>query len=157
MCLCQKIFWPKKLKCPVSQIWYCWKKPGTEIPDLLRSSWTASDAGIILEKLKNTNQIELRSRRIFLEENISQVILNEFTGNEILTYLVNTIKSKKGETPYSFVSGMSAFDYLKKDEVVINQWLADDLKVRKGDSLQVDFYVIGSMRKLVEERTSFVV
>ncbi len=133
------------------------ENPGTETSDLLRSSWTASDAGIILEKLKNTNQIELRSRRIFLEENISQVILNEFTGNEILTYLVNTIMSKKGETPYSFASGMSAFDYLKKDEVVINQWLADDLKVRKGDSLQVDFYVIGSMRKLVEERTSFVV
>ena len=41
------------------------------------------------------------------------------------------------------------------DEIVINQWLADDLGAKVGDSVDLSYYVIGPERKLHEDRSRF--
>jgi ABC-type lipoprotein release transport system permease subunit len=44
---------------------------------------------------------------------------------------------------------------LRDDEIVINQWLADDLAARPGDDLRLTYFVVGPMRHLEEQSRSF--
>ena len=46
-------------------------------------------------------------------------------------------------------------DDMKDDEIIINQWLADDLSVKEGDVIEIDYFVVSSMRKLVEQTSKF--
>ena len=44
---------------------------------------------------------------------------------------------------------------MRDDEIVINQWLADDLQAKAGDSLQLSYFVLGTIRRLQEKQNSF--
>jgi putative ABC transport system permease protein len=44
---------------------------------------------------------------------------------------------------------------MKDDEIIINQWLADDLGAEVGDSLELTYYVMGLSRKLEQQSSSF--
>jgi len=46
---------------------------------------------------------------------------------------------------------------LAGDQVVINQWLADDLGAKPGDRLTMSYYIVGPMRRLVERQAGFTV
>ncbi len=65
-------------------------------------------------------------------------------------------------TPYSMISalGKSSLNTIipsdmADDEIVINQWLADDLQVGAGDKLALTYYVMGPLRKLRERMRVF--
>ena len=77
---------------------------------------------------------------------------------EVLTYLVNLLSVGTNQTPYSMVSAVGA-PYtpadLKDDEIVVNQWLADDLKVGPGDSVSVSYFVADSGSQLIERTNTF--
>ncbi|MEZ5072365.1 MAG: FtsX-like permease family protein [Bacteroidales bacterium] len=68
-----------------------------------------------------------------------------------ITYFVNRFRLGEGVTPYSFVSTLPATQVAAGD-ILINQWLADDLQARPGDSLQLDYFHVGPLREL-EERS----
>jgi putative ABC transport system permease protein len=44
---------------------------------------------------------------------------------------------------------------MQDDEILINQWLADDLEAKEGDLVDLTYFVIGPMRKLVEQKSVF--
>ena len=103
--------------------------------------------------------VEVRSERIFMEPRIAEKI----EGEPILTYLVNTLATEVGETPYSMVTAVSGESAMflptqpGEEEVVINDWLADDLRAQIGDELTMDYFVVESGSKLIEKRGVFTV
>ena len=104
--------------------------------------------------------LELRSRRIFIEESLAGEAMKADAGAAgALTYFVNEIRLGDKATPYSMVAAISAGDLvsadMKADEIVVNQWLADDLNARVGDFVDLTYYVVGPRRTLSEERGRF--
>lgn len=124
--------------------------------------WQPADAGIELTRLEQRDSLELRSRRVFIEESICDPAMKADAGAVgILTYFVNEIRLGDKATPYSMVAAMGAADVaprgMKADEIIINQWLADDLGACVGDSLDLKYFVMGPRRKLTEEQGRFKV
>ena len=131
--------------------------------DTVQSCWKLADADIALRKLEGSNTLELRSRRIFIENDISSEALKaESEAVGILTYFVNSIRRGERSTPYSMVAavgpgpGVGALvpSGMGSDEIVINQWLADDLDAAVGDSVELSYYLVGPMRQLYERTIS---
>ncbi|MHC4949303.1 MAG: ABC transporter permease, partial [Planctomycetota bacterium] len=114
---------------------------------------------------------ELRSDRIFLDPVVERAVTaSGAAGQGVLTYFVNTIAHGERETPYSMVTavgplgpagaGPSAMPLpadLADGEIVVNEWLADDLACGPGDELRLDFYVLDEDDRLAEASASFVV
>jgi len=109
--------------------------------------------------------IEVLSRRVFIDEALTAAVTGagaDETG--LLTYFVNELRIDPNSTPYSFVTAISPgrgdgiipADFAD-DEIVINEWLAEDLNAQVGDSLTLSYYVVGPMRRLVEQTDVFVV
>ncbi len=103
--------------------------------------------------------VEVRSERIFMEPRIAEKI----DGEPVLTYLINTLATEEGETPYSMVTAVSGKPAMflptqpGEGEVVINDWLAEDLRAQVDDELTMDYFVVESGSKLVEKRGVFTV
>ncbi|WP_372751379.1 FtsX-like permease family protein [Labilibaculum sp.] len=127
----------------------------------MKVNWNLSDAGLQIRELEKNDQIEIISDRVLIDLPISNVI-NEMTEKKsfLLTYFVNNFTCKDKSTPYSFVSainGDSPLAKLSTNEIIINQWLADDLHAQIGDEISLDYFAIGSMRKLEERKQTFLV
>lgn len=126
----------------------------------LQQNWTLADAGLTLTPLGQPDQFEIRSNRIFLDSALEQMAKKaDPRACPVFTYFVNEISSGKRSTPYSFVT---AADYLfseqfEDNEIILNEWLARDLRARPGIEVELTYYVIGPMRRLVEKTARFTV
>jgi ABC-type lipoprotein release transport system permease subunit len=92
--------------------------------------------------------------------------LTNFAGNELvtslgrpaLTYLVNQLRAGTNTTPYSMVTAAGApwtpAD-LRDDEIVVNDWLAEDLQLTPGDTLDLTYFLAESGAQLVERTNRF--
>ena len=128
----------------------------------LGRQWQLADVELELRDLEKHGVIELRTDRIFLDgQTVVAAKQAHSNPTTILTYFVNELKGEKGSTPYSIVSAMSTSDVVPRgmadDRIVVNQWLADELKLVKGDELSVRYYVLGTSREVKEESTTFTV
>lgn len=125
----------------------------------LRQAWDYPDGGLEWRTVRTGKVGEFRSRSIFLEESIARaagVVSSQSVG--VLTYLVNSIKAKGRTTPYSFVAGVEAppgGGVIGSGEIVVTDWLADDLDVAAGDAIELRSYVMGSLRTLTETSAVF--
>ncbi|YCM42836.1 ABC transporter permease [Verrucomicrobiaceae bacterium 227] len=103
--------------------------------------------------------VEVRSSRIFIEPRIAEKI----KGEPILTYLINTLATEVAETPYSMATAVSgqtaAFLPVQpgSKEVVINEWLSEDLSAGAGDELTMDYFTVEAGSKLVEKKAVFTI
>lgn len=125
----------------------------------LNNNFEISDAAI--EIFYDSNIINIKSNRIFIEDNIINAVkLANVKHENILTYFVNSFDHSDKQTPYSFISAIPP-SFLNRTindgEIIINSWLADDLKVVTGDSITINYYVIGPLRDLEEKKEVFVV
>ncbi len=127
----------------------------------LRRHWRLTDAQLVLKKLPKGRGLELRSERVFLEAALveaAQKAVGEASG--VLTYFVNSMSVGSRRNPYSMVAAVApplAPADLADDEIVINQWLAEDLAAAPGDRLTMKYYVVGLGRELVEKEAVFAV
>jgi len=141
--------------------------------------WRLADASLEIRRLDVQQCLELRSRRIFIDEPVADAAMKAADGAVgVLTYFVNQLRwvspATSGQglapgtgpganrcTPYSMVTAMSPGPgslvpaNMADDEILINQWLADDLEAKIGDSIELAYFVIGSGRKLQEQKSSF--
>ena len=128
---------------------------------VLRQVWQLEDAGLSLRTLTNfLPLVELRSDHIFLDAPTVRAARAFGGAQPIFTYFVNELRVGSNSTPYSMVTATAAPMMpeiipagMANDEILINQWLADDLQAKPGDPLQLTYFVIGVSRKL-EERTN---
>jgi putative ABC transport system permease protein len=127
----------------------------------LAKKWQVADAGLHLKELKEQSVFELSSDRIFIDEPIANEIHKMCLPKDaMLTYFVNGLESKTGKTPYSFVTAIEnedVFSDIRTDRIHISSWLARDLKLKVGDSLSMNYFVIGALRSLEEESRKFLV
>ena len=130
----------------------------------LTQAWTLTDGGLSLGAVQGampSNTVELATRRIFLEPTVVQSTERvEVPARRIpiLTYLVNGLRHEDRLTPYSMVTAAGA-PYtpadLQDDEVVVNEWLAQDLRVKVGDSVEMTYYRVDAGSRLTEHSQYF--
>lgn len=127
------------------------------IRSAINEEFSAADAGLKLSVREELEQLEVSSDRVFIDDILSEPLREAASRSEaILTYFVNQFQFSGKVCPYSFVSTLPN-DELKNHEVIINQWLADDLGIGVGDKLGMSYFVVGPLRELEESSTEFVV
>jgi len=111
------------------------------------------------------NIVDVRTSRIFLEPpvveaatNVAPRALGITNTVPVLTYLVNAFRSGTNLTPYSMITAAGA-PYtpagLKDDEIIINQWLAEDLQVQPGSQIELSYFIADSAAQLIERTNQF--
>lgn len=130
----------------------------------LARDWTLADGGLSLAAIPKalpSNTVELATRRLFLEPPIVQAterIEAPARRIPILTYLVNGLRHGDRLTPYSMVTAAGA-PYtpadLQDDEIVVNDWLARDLRVKAGDPVEMTYYRVDAGSRLTEHTHTF--
>jgi putative ABC transport system permease protein len=123
----------------------------------LKSKWQLADAELELHELPDQNTLELRTPRVFLDPPVVEAALKAAPDARLIqTYFVNELRIGERSVPYSMVTGAGAplvpAD-MKDDEILLNQWIADELQARPGDSLALRYFAVGAGRAL-EERTN---
>jgi putative ABC transport system permease protein len=135
------------------------EKRSEELQSALASAFQLEDAQLQLLSLEpRIPEVELRSPRVFLDKPISEAAVKAGTNaRPVLTYFVNELRHANRATPYSMVTGGASLvpPEMKDDEIIINQWLADDLAVKPGDHLVIRYFVMGFMRDLIEKTNTF--
>lgn len=129
-----------------------------ELYQALQRSWSLEDINLSLRKLEKQAKTELISDRVFIEDTLLNILRETaFNPEPVLTYLVNGLVLGNKLTPYSFVSGLSDFptEAPGPGEILLNTWLAEDLQAQIGDSIELEYFVPESFRKLNTSRASF--
>ncbi len=140
----------------------CPKKGISAIPggmdSILKDSWKLEDLGLEISELSSFNVYELKSKQIFISPLLSRTALaSGKNAMPVFSYFINEFSCGDRRTPYSFIAGLDQSMLpvqLADDEVIINQWLADDLHAAVGQNIKLRYYVIGPMRTLGEETVS---
>lgn len=132
-----------------------------EVIQSVQHCLTPEDAGLQIKNIEATDEVEVSTERVFLEDKVAETLEKLPSAQPMLTYFVNEIslletRSSKLETgiPYSFVSTLVSG--LGEDEIILNQWAADDLGAKVGDSIRLNYWQIGPLRKLIESESDFV-
>ncbi len=119
--------------------------------------WEIDDISLVIRENAELNYTELISDRVFIEPIIEEKLLQNVEQTySVLSYFVNQIQLNDKSTPYSFVAGVpELYTNIQNDEIIINDWLADDLQAVVGDSLQLNYYEVGPLRQLIEKTIWF--
>ena len=146
-----------------------------EITTSLRKTWKPADAGLKIREIASLGEIELYSDRVFIEPAIIAAFENPGADqHEVLTYFVNSIIAGTKQTPYSFVSTLSVGQNTGisqrgkfiagtgelspgENGIIVNEWLASDLGLVPGDTLRLEYFVPGPLRRLEEHTVSLKV
>jgi len=129
----------------------------------LSRQWRLTDAGVELET-KEEGSLELKSSRVFIDHSLtSAAIKTQPDALGLLTYFVNELRVGDEYTPYSMVTAADRkgeFVHIlppdmKDDQIVINQWLADDLHADVGDALTLTYYEPSGRQPLEQTQQSF--
>ncbi|MCK4959830.1 MAG: ABC transporter permease, partial [Planctomycetes bacterium] len=121
----------------------------------IKECWQLEDLGL------EFRDAELVSRRVFVDDSLGKAALAaNADAFGVLTYFVNELRAGDRAVPYSFVTAVGS-DFLDEDmgddEILINDWLAGDLKVAAGDEILLTYFVVGSGRNLIERTSAFKV
>ena len=138
----------------------------------VQARWSLADAE--LEVRADANFAELTSPRVFLDEPVVDAA-RQLLGSQasdtvaVLTYFINELRSGDRATPYSMVTAIGAFggdqasalSFLPIDlganDIVLNEWVARDLRASVGDTVELTYFVMGEQLALGEETRAFVV
>ncbi len=124
---------------------------------VVNEQFSAADAGLKLTFLEESQQVEVSSHRVFIDEAVSDALSKiPGEGEGIVTYFVNSLSSADRSTPYSFVSTLPD-SWLRPHEMIISTWLADDLGAGEGDTIQMTYFEVGPLRELNQVSARFVV
>jgi putative ABC transport system permease protein len=119
------------------------------------------DIGLNLRVVSLTGETEIVSDRIFIDKKSIEVVQNTVPSPApLLTYLANRIKKGDKSAPYSFISALPPSLYSEVTEgndVIINEWLAEDLSAAAGDKIEISWYSPDSLNNLVEKSEQFLV
>ena len=127
----------------------------------LRERWTLADAQLELRQVPDAELTELRTERVFLDPSVVEGL--GAAAQQGATYFVHEIRADGRATPYSMVTGLDPAesdllpDDMADNQIVITDWLSEDLGARAGDSITLRYYRLGDARRLVEQEATFSV
>ena len=131
---------------------------GDAQPRALAGVLRLADYDLTLKELPGRT-LELKSERVFISSAVVDAVDSlKLPEQKIFTYFVNQISVDNRMTPYSFISGVQRAPggiVLKERDAVVNQWLADDLKLKPGDMFNITYYTFGLLGELQEDFASF--
>ena len=126
----------------------------------LRETWQLADAELEMRELPDGTR-ELRTPRVFLDAAVVDAAMtNHPMASGALTYFVNELRSGAKAAPYSMVTATGppvVPDGVGEKEILVNPWLATDLGLEPGDTLDLSYFVIGAARRLEERTNQFTV
>ena len=125
----------------------------------IRQAWDFADGGLEWRDLPGADTSELRSEAIFIMDEVARDAMAAAPGGRgVLTYLVDAIHSENRSAPYAFVAGVESLagvPAIGPGEVVITDWLAEDLGVVPGNTLEFRYLTMGALRTLRETGAVF--
>jgi ABC-type lipoprotein release transport system permease subunit len=127
-----------------------------EISSLLEECFKPEDAGLTIKTIPLTHEKEITSERVFIDNQIIKALEPLGDTHPVLTYFANSLEFNGLSTPYSFISTISDND-LNDNDIIINNWVAEDLKIKIGDSINIKYYEIGPLRQLIEKQVKFAI
>lgn len=104
--------------------------------------WTLADLGLRIRSVRDGRCLQLTSTRALLAPPIVSAARKAFPhAHGVLTWLAESLRAGTRSSPYPFVAAVETggpfADLLPPDladnEIVVNDWLADDLELRPGD------------------------
>jgi putative ABC transport system permease protein len=125
----------------------------------LEQSWQLADAELELRSVTATGEIELRSPRVFLDP--AKIVAAGAAApgaRPVLTYFANEIWSGTNSTPYSMITALGPPIVpadLADDQIILNDWLAEDLNAQPGDEVSFRYYLLDAGRALAEVTNTF--
>ena len=140
-------------------------RDGAIYPEV-RDRWTLADSELRLAPVPDQPLVELRTDRVFLEPAVAEAALAAAApAYPVLSYFVNELSAGERATPYSTVAAVP-FDEgspwagwvdrpPEADEIVLNEWVAEDLQAGPGDRVVLRYFVMGALRALVETTATF--
>lgn len=142
---------------------------GTDVPAeadaALRDAWRLVDAGVIVRDEPDLGIVQIESPRIFLDPGVvAAADAIEAPAVGTVTYLVESISAGDRSTPYSFITALGASDDprvslvpvgMGDDEILVNEWLAEQIGVAVGERLEVEYSVLGAGDEFEKSTRSF--
>lgn len=149
--------------------------------DLLQRRWTLADLNLRIVHDTTLNCLSLESEQMLLENRFAERALS-FAAQEqrpaspVMVYLANWLRNASQPQAYSMYSTVAGLDLLDlddafgpfefagptpdslgDDDIIINEFLAQDLQVGVGDQVRYAYHVVGAHGELPEvERTATV-
>lgn len=132
-----------------------------EIYKDLKSILLPEDIGFNYRQVKKTGETEIISSRIFIDgEILGEIVNNVPVSRPVITYLANSVTRGGRSTPYSFIAGINPSgkdDFLPESSIIINKWLAEDIKASVGDTITLNWYSPGKISDLEENSRKFII
>jgi putative ABC transport system permease protein len=131
----------------------------TNTATALAGNWQLADTQGTLRSDTNALFLELRTTRVFLDPPLIRAAqAADPNPQSLLTFLVNLFQVGTNATPYSMVTAAGppwTPNTMRDDEIVLSQWLADDLQVKPGDAIALSYFLPESGAKLEEATNTF--
>lgn len=128
----------------------------------LATTMRLADYGLALKWLETAATFEVTSHRIFLDPALAAAIARAVPAAQpVVSYLVNEFRVGDRSTPYSIATATTsdAAPFLPPDlgprEIVLNDWLAADLRAAVGDDVRLTYFQTAAAGTLVEQRATF--
>jgi len=130
----------------------------------LQSTLSPGDCGLHLKTLDD-GIIEIKSREIFIPAAISDALqTNKISSEWALFHLVDDFQSTNStnSTPYGFTAGVTPDGRIvpkkmRDDQIVVNRWLADKLRLSPGSDLTLKWRRFEPAGQLIPEQRVFSV
>jgi len=147
-----------------------------QLSQRLATVWTLEDLALRIVQNEEHGYDSLESRQLILDNTLSdaaQQAASELKLNTspVLVYLINEIANPQDEKAYSMYAVAAGIEFtgtppfgpfewaeppegpIGPDELVINDWLAQDLKVSRGDTVHLKYHQVGDRGDLPELET----
>jgi ABC-type lipoprotein release transport system permease subunit len=122
----------------------------------LDQAWTLEQIGLRVRS-HPSGIVQVESERVYLDEEVVRAAKELPGAMPTLTYLVNAIAKDGKSTPYSFVEAGPVPAGMRDDQVVINQWVADQIGAAPGDTLNLAYYQVSPLNEFVEQKRTVTV
>ncbi len=147
----------------------------------LRTAWSLADLNLRIVHDTALNVLSVESEQMLLENQFYRAASRAgqklgVPESRVLVYLANWMRNPNDAKAFSMYSTVAGLDVLElpkefgpfefvgdkptalaEGEVIINEFLAEDLKVHVGDTIRYGFHVVGSQGELPEEERTAVV
>jgi hypothetical protein len=134
---------------------------GHSLALLLKQRYTLADVGLRTRTLEKPACLSLESDAALIADTVAAAAFSAaqslgLRAEPLLTYLVNAIRVRGREVPYSVVTALdSALAPAADDGITLNDWTARELAARVGDSVTLEYYVWRSDARLHTETAQF--